>query len=393
MGILSWFKRPTAKQSGDQGYDPAGFDVTVNEESAMKVSAVWACVRLLSETVASLPIMLYEDTEKGRVVAKNHPLYRLLHDKPNRYMTSVVFREAMMLNLCLSGNAYAEIQRNGRGDPIALNPLPARQTTVKLLKDGTLVYVYDQDCSAAVIAKENMIHIKLFGNGLVGLSPITYAANPIGLSVSAEKYSTDFFKKGGRVGGFLTIDKVLTPEQRSALSEKYNPSSVGDNSAHRVQILEAGMKFEQTQISPSDMAMLDSRRFQIEDIARFFGVPGFLINDTSKTTSWGSGIEQMMLGFYKLNLKPYLTRWEQELKHSLLSISDQRKYSIEFNFEGLLRADTAGRAEFYGKTVGSPIMTVNEARKLENRPPIEGGDVLVAPLNMTTLNKLGESND
>lgn len=392
MNILSWFRRPTGKQSGDQGYDPAGFNVDVNEETSMKVSAVWACVRLLSETVASLPIVVYEETDEGRKVAKNHPLYRLLSGKPNQYMTSVVFREAMMLNLCLNGNAYAEIQRNGRGDPIALNPLPTRQTTARLLRDGSLVYVYEQDGNYSFIASENMIHIKLFGNGIVGLSPISYASNAIGMSIGAEKYGADFYKKGGRVGGYLTFDKTLNDLQREQLRKTFNPEGVADNSAHRVQILEAGMKFEQAQISPNDMSMLDTRKFQVEDIARFFGVPGFLINDTSKNTTWGSGIEQMMIGFYKLNLKPYLTRWEQELKHSLLSISDQRKYTIEFNFEGLLRADSGGRAEFYSKTVGAPIMTVNEARKLENKPPVEGGDKLIAPLNMTELSKLGESN-
>lgn len=394
---ISWFGgASTQKQTGDQRSDPStkavGTGRTVTDEASLQVSAVWACVRLLSETVASLPLNIYEDTKDGRKQAYRLPLYRLLHDKPNRYMTSVTFRETMMLNLCLHGNAYAELERNARGDIIGLNPLPARQVKTTLLKDGSIVYVYTQDRDVAVIAKQNMLHIKLFGNGLIGLSPLSHAATAIGMALNAEEFGANFYRNGGRPGGVLTLDKILNPEQRTQIREHFKDLNEGNSNAHRLMILEGGMKYDQVQINPADMQMLETRRFQTEEIARFFGVPGFLINDTTKTTTWGSGIDQMMTGFYKLNLRPYLTRWEQELKHALLSVAEQQKYSIEFNFEGLLRADSAGRAEFYSKAVGGPVMTINEARKKENLPPVMGGDELIAPLNMTPLEKLGEAN-
>ena len=396
FNLKFWGRKATQKATGEQTSDPAGYGVSspkqVTEETALQVSAVWACVRLLSETVASLPLNVFQETADGRQISKDHPLYRLLHDKPNRYMTSVVFRETLMLNLCLHGNAYAEIQRTDSGRIVGLNPLPSRQVKTTLLKDGTQIYAYEQDRDVSVIAKENMLHIKLFGNGLIGLSPLAYARNAVGLALGAEEYGSKFYQNGGKPGGVLTIDKVLNEEQRKTIRKHFGSLNSGSENAHRLMILEAGMKYEQVQINPQDMQMLETRRFQTEEIARFFGVPGFLINDTSKTTSWGSGIEQMMLGFYQLNLRPYLTRWEQELQQTLLSVTEQRKYKIEFNFEGLLRGDTAGRSEYYSKTVGAPTMTINEARKRENLPPVTGGDELIAPLNMTKLEKLGENN-
>jgi len=392
-----WGRKATEKATGEQSSDPTAHGVSspkaVTEESALQVSAVWACVRLLSETVASLPLNVFVDTPDGRKVVKDLPIYNLLHDKPNRYMTSVVFRETMMLNLILHGNAYAELQRNARGDVVGLNPLPARQVKTTLLDDGSQIYAYEQDRDVAVIAKENMLHIKLFGNGLIGLSPLAYARTSIGLAMGAEEYGSKFYQNGGKPGGVLTLDKVLTDEQRGLVRKHFSSLNSGNENAHRLMILEGGMKYEQVQINPQDMQMLETRRFQTEDIARFFGVPGFLINDTTKTTSWGSGIEQMMLGFYQLNLRPYLTRWEQELQHTLFNVADRRKYKIEFNFEGLLRGDTAGRSEYYSKMVGSPTMTINEARKRENLPPVVGGDQLISPLNMTTLSKLGDANE
>ena len=254
-----------------------------------------------------------------------------------------------------------------------------------------MVYAYTQDKQTAVIAKQNMLHIKLFGNGLIGLSPLAYARNAIGLSLGAEEFASKFYQNGGKPGGILTIDKVLSDDQRKAVRKNFGAITEGAENAHRLMVLEAGMNYQQVQINPQELQMLETRKYQTEDIARFFGVHSILINDNSSTTAWGSGIEQLMLGFYKLTIKPYLTRWEQELTHSLLSVEQQRRFIIEFNFEGLLRGDTAGRAEYYNKMVGSPTMTINEARKRENLPPVTGGDELITPLNMTTITKLGET--
>ena len=245
LNFWKWGRGATQRVKGDQSSDPSSYGVStpksVTEESSLQVSAVWACVRLLSETVASLPLNLFEDTKEGRKSAKNNPLYRLLHDKPNQYMTSVSFREAMMLNLCLHGNAYAEIERNARGEPIGLNPLPARQTVATLLEDGSMVYAYTQDKQTAVIAKQNMLHIKLFGNGLIGLSPLAYARNAIGLSLGAEEFASKFYQNGGKPGGILTIDKVLSDDQRKAVRINFGTIIDEADNVHSVMDLDAVM--------------------------------------------------------------------------------------------------------------------------------------------------------
>ena len=397
MGILSffgglWNGNSTRDSAGMQitqpAANPVGGGFTVTEDVALQVSAVWAAVKLLSEAVGSMPLMVY-DVDGDHRTKSTSDLYKILHIKPNSRMTSITFRETMMLNLCMRGNCYARIERIGNR-VVALWPLAAQQMNPVVMEDGTLVYEYTRDNNTVIYSDESIMHIKLFGNGTVGMSPISYAANSIGMAMASESYSNKFFKNGGKPSGVLTLDKLLTTDQRKTLRESFSSLVEGPENDHKLMLLEAGMAYQAIQIKPEDMQMIESRKFQVEDIARFFGVPSILINDTGATTTWGAGIEQLMLGFYQLNLKPYLSRWEQAMTDSLLTPAQQRSMQIEFNFDGLLRTDSKGRSEFYSTMSQNGIMTRNECRKKENLSPMDGGDKLTVQLNLTPLDKLGE---
>jgi HK97 family phage portal protein len=393
----SWFGGSATRNHSDRQYsNPSSQAVktgkTITEDTALQQSAVWASVKLLSETVSSLPIKIYEvDSNESRTLVKDHPVHRLLHVKPNGYMTPQEFKENMMLNLALHGNCYATITRNGAGTPVSLNPIAAQQTNPVLLDDGSIVYEVLTENSTSIVAFENMLHIKLFGNGLIGLSPLAYGRVAIGLGVGAEEYASNFFINGGKPSGILTLDRVLNPQQRAQVKESFIGMVEGSENSHRMMLLEAGMQYQPIQMNPNDLQMIETRKFQIEDIARFFGVPSFLINDTSSTTTWGSGIEQMMRGFYSLTLKPYLNRWEQALERKLLTVSERRKLEIEFDFDDLLRGDSKGRSEYFAKMVQNGIWTRNEARQKEKLKRYDGADKLTAQVNLAPLEKLGET--
>ncbi|WP_444959717.1 phage portal protein [Microbulbifer sp. VVAC002] len=392
-----WGRSATTQQEGQQSSSPDTRNVesvkTVTEDTALQISAVWACVRLLTETLASIPLHIYRVDGDEREEDSRHNLARLLKRKPNARMTKVVWFETMQLNLVLHGNCYAVIDRDSKGQAISLWPLPAQQVDVETLPDGSVVYHYYEGNDVAVFAEENILHVRLFGNGTIGLSPLEYARNSIGLATGSEEFSSKFFCNGGKPGGVLTIDQVLKDEQRKKVRENFSALTQGSENAHRLMVLEAGMKYQQVQLKPEDMQMLETRRFQMRDIARFFGVPSILINDQEGTTTWGTGVEQIMLGFYQLNLRPYLSRWEEALREKLLPTSDRRNYQIEFAFEGLLRADSKGRAEYSSQMVNNGLMTRNEARKKENLPALPGGDMLTVQSALSPLEQLGQQTD
>lgn len=390
--LRSWFGgNATNQRTGEQLNTPSQYTTEsakpVTEDTALQVSAVWACIRLLSETVASLPIKVMRKEGDSWVEEEDHWLAQLL-ESPNGFMTSQEYRETQMLNLCLHGNAYAEIIE-GAGGVKSLKPLAASQMRVDMV-DGEPVYTFTTDKETRVMSYRRIHHIKLFGNGVMGMSPLSYARNTIGLASAAEEYGHNFYTKGGRPSGVLTVDQLLTKEQRAAINERMQSSVLTSGKSGSLMVLEAGFKYQQVQMNPDDLQMIQTRRFQLEDIARFFGVPSFLINDTEKTTTWGSGIEQMMIGFHQLNLNPYLTRWEQSIKKNLLSPAERRKYKVQFDFSELLRGDSKGRAEYLSKMTQNGLMTRNEARKLEGLSPVDGGDKLTAQVNLTTLDKIGE---
>jgi len=363
---------------GQQFPTPTAYAVSpakpVNQETALQVSAFWACSRLLAETVAGLPLVIYRTDGDMREVDREHPLARLFRNKPNRYQTRVEFFETMMLNLTNWGNAYARITRNSAGEVISLMPLMSSQVVTRLLDDGAVVHEYYQDEGVQVIAERNMWHIKLFGNGIIGLSPLAYARNSVGIAQASEDRVTSIFRNGAKPSGILMVDNALTPQQRDQVRASF--SDLAEGNADSLIVLDKFMKYEQVSMSPQDIELLASRRFQMEDIARFMGVPSVLINDTSGSTVWGSGVQQIIEGFYKLNLRPYLERFEASAMAHLMTPEDRNSYEVEFDFDGLLRMDAKSRMDGYNTAIQSGQMTPNEARALEGRSPMDGGDLL-----------------
>jgi HK97 family phage portal protein len=363
-------------------------NVTVNEDSALKLSAVWACVRLIAETIGGLPINAYKVLPDGtRVLDNEHQLAQLFKNKPNRYQNRVEFFETMTMQLCLHGNAYAHIQRGTGGKVVSLLPLMAEQMEVNLLTDGSLVYRYNSGANLSVYAPESIWHLKLMSNGIVGLSPLSYARNSVGIGIASEDRVKALASNGFKPTGVLTIDKLLKPEQREQIRNQF--ADLASGSSDPLRVLEAGMAYQQISMNPKDVQLLETRKFQIEDIARFFGVPSVLINDTSASTTWGSGIEQIVQGFYKLGLRPYLERYEASIANSLLSAADRRNYEFEFDFGALLRGDELTRFQSYKEAINAGFKTINECRQTEGLYPIEGGDRAYLQAQMTPITELG----
>lgn len=357
------------------GMGDAGEPVT--DSSVLSISSAWACINLLSGTIASLPLMVYRRDAKGvREVYREHPLYRLLHDSPNYDQTAVDFWEFMAASIEMRGNAYARIERNSRGIA-SLMPVNPALMGVRRLQNGSIEYRWSQDGRYFVETDKTVLHIRGFGgNPLGGMSTLHYGRHTFSLARAVDKSASSTFKNGMRPSGVLTFDKWLTPEQRKLAEEKLASKFQTAADTGKPMILEGGTKWEQLTLAPDDAQMLESRSFSVEEVCRFFGVPPFMVGHTEKTTSWGSGIEQQTLGFQKFTLRRRLKRIEQAIEKQLLTAADRAAgVSVEFNLEGLLRADSAGRARFYQQMTQIGAMTINEVRDLENLPPVDGGDI------------------
>ena len=381
----------SSRNAGDQTSGPMGYatasPVEVTEDSAMQLSAVWACVRLLSETVASLPVNVYRKTPKGRELAPDHWLSLLMARKPDRYQTKVEFFETLMLNLALHGNAYAKITKVG-GQIRSLLPLMASQIETKLLPDGSVVHLYHADGNVDVLSSDSVWHVKLYGNGIVGKSPLAFGRNMFGIAQAAEQSVSKIYANGGKPSGVLSFDRLLTPAQRASVRENFATLTTGTDD--RLLVIEQGMKFDAVSMSPQDIELLASRKHQIDEIARWFGVPSILINQNEGSTTLGSSTAEIISGFYKLNLRPYLERIEASVKTWLFTPEEANQYEFEFDFEGLLRSDLKSRLEGYRTAVAGTILTPNEVRRIEGWPRVEGGDVLLSQVNMTPIDKLGQ---
>ena len=378
------------RDAGVQNPSPGGYGgdaaSQVTEETAMQVSAVWACVNLLAETVSSLPIHVYRTTDKGRELVTDHWLLDLL-SKPNRYQTRLEFFETLVTNLVLHGNSYAE-KTILAGRVRSLLPLMSSQMETTLLRDGSLVHAYSTDTGVKVFSDQSIWHLKLSGNCIVGKSPLGYGRNMVGIAQASEQTMTSIYRNGGKRSGALSIDKLLTSEQRQTLRENFGTLTTGDDA--RLLVLELGMKFDPISMSPQDIELLASRRFQTEEIARWFGVPSVLINDTAGTTAWGSGISQILDGFHKLKLRSLLERIEASIEAHLFEDSDRKEgLEIEFDYESLLRTDLKARMEGYQTAIQGSILKPNEARRIEGWAPADGGDALLAQVNMVPLEMLG----
>lgn len=399
MSFISSFRswilgNATAQRSGAQSAIPSGvaYEDTpiIGPDAALQVSTVWACVKILVETIASLPLFVYHTDSSGRrVLARDEQIYAVLHDSPNKRMTAQEFWEFMLLNLVLRGNAYARVERDSKGKAYALWPMSADQVEVKVMPNGSLAYAYALDSATLIYGEEDILHIKGIGNGVVGMSPLDYMRASVGLSISAQNHTGSTYRKQARRPGILMTDKVLSPEQRKALRDNFGEITTGG--ANELYILEASFKFEPINMSPADIQLLETRRFAVEDLARWFGVPSVLINDTSKTTTWGTGVEQIIEGFYKFTLRPQLERIEQAIARRVLT-SAQRSAGLhaEFSFDALLRSSMKDRFDLYAKGVQNGITTRNECRQLENLPPVIGGDMLTAQVNLVPIDMLGK---
>lgn len=361
---------------------PVAADVRVTPETSMQISAVWAAVTLKAKTMASLGLDFYRVTKDGRELDLTHPLAKLFRGKVNRYQTRVEFFETLGLNLYLTGNFYGLKQTLG-DRLIGILPLMSSQVEVTLLPDGSVVYAYHTDGGVVVYPADRIWHIKLMGNGITGLSPLQYAKNSIGIAISGEKWATNIVGSGGKPTGILMMDKTLTDTQRAQLKDRFSGLKEGPRDS--LMVLEANMKYEQVSLSPQDVQLLEARRFQVEDIARFFDVPSVLINDTSATTVWGSGIQQIITGWYKLGLRTDLERIEDSI---LTHLVQDESVSVEFNFEELLRTDFEARVRAGSQAVSAGLMTRNEWRRSEWLPPVEGGERATVQSQMVDLTEL-----
>lgn len=405
MGILSGlFKsrdKPTNSTTGSAyrfsfGGTTAG--KPVNERSSMQMTAVYSCVRILAEAVAGLPIHLYQYTDTGgKEKAIKHPLYFLLHDEPNPEMTSFVFRETLMTHLLLWGNAYAQIIRNGKGEVLALYPLMPNRMTVDRDANGQLYYQYQASKdeaptmkgSTVILKSSDVLHIPGLGfDGLVGYSPIATAKNAIGMAIACEEYGAKFFANGAAPGGVLEHPGTLKDPAR--IRESWNATFGGSSNSSKVAVLEEGMKYTPIAISPEQAQFLETRKFQINEIARIFRIPPHMVGDLEKSSF--SNIEQQSLEFVKYTLEPWLVRWEQSMVRSLLSQKEKQDYFIKFNVDGLLRGDYQSRMNGYAIGRQNGWMSANDIRSLENLdliPEEKGGDLFLINGNMTKLEDAG----
>lgn len=370
----------------------------VTERSAMQMTAVYSCVRILAEAVAGLPLHFYEYKEDGsKKKAINNNLYHLLHDEPNPEMSSFVFRETLMTHLLLWGNAYAQIIRNGKGEVVALYPLMANKMQVDRDEDGKLYYTYTKSSDEAMKSKDvtvylrpcDVLHIPGLGfDGLVGYSPIAMAKNAIGLAMATEEYGAKFFANGAAPSGVLEHPGTIKDPGR--LRENWNATFGGSTNSGKVAVLEEGMKYTPISISPEQAQFLETRKFQINEIARIFRVPPHMLADLEKSSF--SNIEQQSLEFVKYTLDPWIIRWEQSLYRSLLTEDEKKKFFFKFNLEGLLRGDYQSRMQGYAVARQNGWMSANDIRELENMdriPADKGGDLYLINGNMLPLNDAG----
>ena len=374
----------------------------VTERSAMQMTAVYSCVRILAEAVAGLPLHLYKYTDGGgKEKAIDHPLYRLLHDEPNPEMSSFVFRETLMTHLLLWGNAYAQVIRNGKNEIIALYPLMPNKMTVDRDSEGHLYYTYYRGDDEAIKKKEyavtlqprDVLHIPGLGfDGLVGYSPIAMAKNAIGMAIACEEFGAKFFANGAAPSGVL--EHPGTIKDPSRVRDAWQSQFGGSSNSGKVAVLEEGMKYTPISISPEQAQFLETRKFQINEIARIFRVPPHMVGDLEKSSF--SNIEQQSLEFVKYTLDPWVTRWEQSIQRILLTTEEKSKYFVKFNLDGLLRGDYQSRMNGYAIGRQNGWMSANDIRELENLdriPTEDSGDLYLINGNMLPLKNAGAFAD
>lgn len=407
MGLLDLLGRKRSRDKPRNSYEGQDFSYlfgrttsgeNVDEFKAMQTTAVYACVRILAEAVASLPIHVYERTATGKEKKEEHPLYFLLHDEPNSEMSSFVFRETLMTHLLIWGNAYVQIIRDRSGQVISLYPLLPDKMSVHRDESGKLYYKYKRQSEEnpnfkakgdTILRAEDVLHVPGLGfDGLIGYSPIALAKNAIGMTLATENYGASFFKNGANPGGVLEHPGILKDPKR--VRDSWNAVYNGVTNAHKVAVLEEGMKYTQVGIPPEEAQFLQTRKFQINEIARLYRIPPHMVGDLEKSSF--SNIEQQSLEFVKYTLDPWVVRLEQAFKRSLFLPGEKKTYFVKFNVDGLLRGDYQSRMNGYAIGRQNGWLSTNDIRELEDLNLLsdeEGGNLYLINGNMTKLKDAG----
>ncbi|WP_286876823.1 MULTISPECIES: phage portal protein [Pantoea] len=391
--LLNWLGVPISLTTGtfwEEWFGTSSSGQVVTADKAMRLSAVWACVRLLSESVSTLPLKVYERQADGsRKAATHHPAYAVLCRRPNGEMTPSRFMLMVVASICLRGNAFVEKKYIGN-KLVSLIPLLPQNMVVKRLDSGALEYTYTESKQKRVIPLKNIMHIRGFGlDGVCGMMPMMTGRDVIGAALAVEHSAAKIFENGIQSSGFLSSETALNEEQRERL-RRYMQNFTSSKNAGKIMVLEGGMKYQGVTMNPEDAQMLESRSFSIEEICRWFRVPPFMVGHADKQSSWASSVEGMNLQFLTNTLRPLLVNIEQEISRCLLDGDDG--LFAEFSVEGLLRADSAGRSAYYTTALQNGWMSRNDVRRLENLPPIDGGDIYTVQLNLTPLDQLRENN-
>lgn len=367
-------------------FGTSGSGKSVTAQTAIQLSTVYACVRVISETVASLPLGVYEATNDGNLKAGDHPLYRLIHDEPNAEMTSFVFREVMLAHLLLYGNSYSQIIRSGKNTVVGLYPLLPDHMDVDRDSKGNLTYTYTtSDGKTVVIKPQDILHIPGLGfDGIIGYSPIALEKNAIGLGIASEEYGSKFFSNGARPSGILTHPNTV--KNPKAVRESWNSAYGGSSNSNRVAILEEGMTFTPLSIPNNEAQFLETRKFQVDEICRIFRVPPHLVGNLEHATF--SNIEHQSIDFAVHTIRPWLIRIEQSMNRALFTDQEKGRFYVQFNIDGLMRGDYKSRMEGYAIARQNGWMSANDIRALENQNPIpkeEGGDAYLVNGNMIPI--------
>ncbi|MHA3061189.1 phage portal protein [Acinetobacter sp. ANC 4631] len=370
-------------RSGFKTAKPVSFD------SAMTLSAVFACVKILTESVATLPLQMFQLKSDGtRVQVKDHDVIRLLYNKPNRYQTRVEFFEQLMLNL-VAGNAYIKKDYIGK-KLVSLQVINSGSVDPSIRDDGTPQYKCRLGSKTVEYTDKEIWHIKLFGTGFVGMSPIAYGAQSIGIGLAGSDKTSRLMSNGAKPTGALKTEKYLKKEQRDALRGELDILINGDDGD--LAVLEGNMQFEQISLTPEDLELIEIRKLAVEEACRFFGVNPILIFSTDSSTTWGSGIEQLVDGFHKFGLRPYLERIEESARVHLLQRYEWDEFEFEFKTKDLLRASTLQRITSNKERILSGQSSPNEIRREEGDAPDPNGDFLLMPVNMTTAERMKNGN-
>ena len=366
----------------------ASSGVSVDKNSALTFTAVWSAVRLLSESISILPVNVYERQPNGdKKLAYKNAVYNLVHNEPNYYMSSVTFFEKVMMDLCLSGNSFIRIIRNGGGTPQELLPLNASDIVIKV-SDGNIFYQSKEKND--IYDDADILHFKGIcdSSGLIGLSPITQNANAIGWGMALEEYGSKYFTNSAKLSGVLETDRALSEEAISRLRTSFSNTYNQLQNAQSTAILEEGLSFKPITISPEQSQFLASRVFSITEVARMFNIPTFMLQEHSKSSF--NNIESLSQSYVTYTLMPYIRRMESEMNRKLFKANEKGRLFVEWNVNGLLRGDVKSRNEAYKTGINNGFLTINEVRRKENLNSIVDGDEHYLPLNMTTINKIGE---